>query len=133
MVVPPPGRFSITMLDFQSLLTISASVRVKRSVPPPGANGTRIRTGRDGKPSAATAGPLAAASQATTHARSNRPMNRMGFLSFFLLVGPRGSCRKSVRPAKAVARRRYPWALRKSQGPASARGAFGKGGPEDRE
>jgi hypothetical protein len=48
MVVPPPGRFSITTAAFQSVAMMSASAREIRSVPPPGAKGTKIFTGRAG-------------------------------------------------------------------------------------
>src|SRR5258708_628834 len=48
MIVPAPGRFSITKGSLSALRSSSASKRVKMSVGPPAPNGTIILIGCDG-------------------------------------------------------------------------------------
>src|SRR5258707_13241548 len=48
MIVPAPGRFSITKGSLSALRSSSASERVKMSVGPPAPNGTIILIGCDG-------------------------------------------------------------------------------------
>jgi hypothetical protein len=48
MMVPAPGRFSITNGSPSALRNSSASKRVKMSVGPPAPNGTIILIGREG-------------------------------------------------------------------------------------
>jgi hypothetical protein len=46
---PAPGRFSTTNGSPKAVLSLSATMRVKRSAVPAAENGTMIRTGRAGQ------------------------------------------------------------------------------------
>src|SRR5450432_1845184 len=59
---PAPGPFSTTTPRPQWPANSSPSVRATMSTAPPGANGTKRCTGRDGKASCAGAVPVAASS-----------------------------------------------------------------------